>query len=55
MNALIVLAICGPGSLVGIYWLGAIRTEHTDAVRAANEQARYDTEFARIVTALERQ
>ncbi|MFF9643666.1 hypothetical protein [Kitasatospora aureofaciens] len=53
--SLIVLAICGPGSLVGILWLGAIRSEHAEAEQAETEQARIDTEFARIISAWEHQ
>jgi hypothetical protein len=53
--ALVILAICGPGSLVGIYWLGAIRGDHAETDRATAEQAHYDAEFAHLVTTLERQ
>ncbi|MFI9304807.1 hypothetical protein ACIG0C_36345 [Kitasatospora aureofaciens] len=48
--SLIVLAICGPGSIIGILWLGAIRGEHTEAERDAAEQRQTDTEFIRIIT-----
>ncbi|ABD94192.1 unknown [Streptomyces phage mu1/6] len=53
--SLIVLAICGPGSLVGILWLGAIRGEQAEAERDAAEQRHFDTEFARIVDTWEHQ
>ncbi|WP_224275798.1 hypothetical protein [Streptomyces sp. LS1784] len=53
--ALIVLAVCGPASIVAIYWLGAIRGERTEAEQAEAEQDRVDAEFIRIITALERQ
>lgn len=51
MTAYVVLALGGPASLVGIYWLGAIRGEHAEADQAAAEQTRYDAEFIRIITA----
>nr|BFD90695.1 hypothetical protein KitaXyl93_20550 [Kitasatospora sp. Xyl93] len=50
MIALVALAVGGPASLVGIYWLGAIRAETAEAHHAAAEQARVDAEFIRIVT-----
>lgn len=48
--SLIVLAICGPGSIIGILWLGAIRGEHATAERDAAEQRQTDAEFIRIIT-----
>ncbi|MFD0404999.1 hypothetical protein [Kitasatospora sp. NPDC127116] len=51
MTALVVLALGGPASLIGIYWLGTIRGEHTEADRAQAEQDRVDAEFIRLITA----
>ena len=48
--SLIVLAICGPGSIIGILWLGAIRGEHAEAEQAEAEQRQTDAEFIRIIT-----
>ncbi|MFB7617809.1 hypothetical protein [Kitasatospora sp. NPDC056181] len=48
MTALVVLALCGPSSIVGLLMLGAIRGTAAEADAAAAEQARIDAAFAEI-------
>ncbi|MFE6489715.1 hypothetical protein ACFVGN_43230 [Streptomyces sp. NPDC057757] len=55
MTAWTVLATCGPAALVSLFWFQRICVDYVESGRHDTEQAWFDDQFARIVTALEQQ